>query len=172
MALDFSKLDRLAYRGFEGAEARELRDTLIEQGYTIVEGAETPFDSDTPQGANISTAPNTSPLKRKLEPFTGMNTGKDYRALYRAACNYHERHNPPKVDSEYWKSHTPGEDETPQAELDYWEEAAISVSETAAAYNDPFLTGLLLAVYDELEREYKAKQEAIASESHKEKHSA
>lgn len=163
MELDFSKLEQLAYRGFDGAEARAQKDALIEQGFTILEDEETPFESTKGQEANTSATPPIRPSKRKLEPLTGMDASRDYRAMYRAACNYHERHNPPKVDSEYWKSHTPGEDETPQAELDYWEEAAYSVSEAASAFQrDPFIIGLLAVVYDELEREYIAKREAVA----------
>ena len=163
MELDFSKLENIAYRGFNGAEARAEKDALIKQGFTVIEGAITPFNAPPAQEPYSPTPPPQRPLKRKLEPFTGMDTSRDYRAMYRAACNFHERHNPPKVDSEYRKSHTPGEDDTPQAELDYWEEAAMDVSETASAFqSDPFLTGLLLAVYEELEREYRALRDSVS----------
>ena len=167
MGLDFSKLENIAYRGFEEAEARAEKDNLIEQGFTVVEAPELPFKAAEAQPLNISALPAQSPLKRQLKPFTGMDKKRNYRAMYRAACDFHERHNPPRVDAEYWKSHTPGIDEPPEAELQYWEEAANDICEVSnAGGNDPFLMGLLVAVYEELEREFKAIQKA-ASERQK-----
>lgn len=163
MELDFSKLENIAYRGFEGEKARAEKDALIEQGFTVIEGATTPFEAPPPQGVNTSTPPPESPVKRKLEPFTGIDKSRNYRAMYRAACDFHERHNPPTVDREYWRTHTPGEDETPQAELEYWEKATDDITATANGFsNDPFLTGLLVAIFDELEREYRAMRETVS----------
>lgn len=106
----------------------------------------------------------TPALKRKLEPFTGMDERRDYRKLYRAACDFHEAHNPPAVDTEYWRTHQPGVDTPPQEELDYWEKAARDVGEVAVMCgDDPFLTGLLVEVFEELEREYKARRDAAAT---------
>ena len=106
----------------------------------------------------------TPALKRKLEPFTGMDEKRDYRKLYRAACDFHIAHNPPAVDTEYWRTHQPGVDTPPPAELDYWEKAARDVSGVSARYgNDPFLIGLIVEVYEELEREYKARRDAAAA---------
>lgn len=90
--------------------------------------------------------------------FTGIDEKRDYRAMYRTAFAYHESHNPPTVDREYWRTHEPGVDECPKSEIDYWERAAQDMS--AAAGGDPFLIGLLTAVYNELEREYRATQRA------------
>lgn len=163
MELDFSKLENIAYRGFEGAEARAEKDALIEQGFTVIEGATTPFDAPPAQEPYSPTPPPKSPLKRQLKPFTGMDKNRNYRAMYRAACDFHEAHNPPTVDREYWRTHTPGEDETPQAELDYWEKAVNDIAATANSFsNDPFLTGLLVAIFEELEREYKALREGAS----------
>lgn len=163
MELDFSKLENIAYRGFEGAEARAEKDALIEQGFTVIEGATTPFDAPPAQEPYSPIPPPKSPLKRQLKPFTGMDKNRNYRAMYRAACDFHEAHNPPTVDREYWRTHTPGEDETPQAELDYWEKAATDIAATANSFsNDPFLTGLLVAVFDELDREYRALREGAS----------
>lgn len=160
MELDFSKLENIAYRGFEGAEARAEKDKLIEQGFTVIEDATTPFDAPPAQGPDTSTLPSKSPKKRQLRPFTGMDKSRNYRAMYRAACDFHEAHNPPTVDREYWRTHTPGEDETPQAELDYWEAVCDDMTATAnSLQQDPFLTGLLIAIFEELEREYKALKE-------------
>lgn len=84
--------------------------------------------------------------------------------MYRAACDFHERNNPPTVDIEYWKSHSPGIDETPQAELDYWEKAVEDMTATAnSLQQDPFLTGPLVAIFEELEREYKALREGASA---------
>lgn len=43
MGLDFSKLDKLAYRDFDTPEAQQTKDDLIEQGFTIVEDKANPF---------------------------------------------------------------------------------------------------------------------------------
>ena len=99
MELDFSKLENIAYRGFEGEKARAEKDKLIEQGFTVIEGATTPFDAPPAREADTPTPPLKSPVQRQLEPFTGMDKSRNYRAMYRAACNFHERHNPPTVDS-------------------------------------------------------------------------
>lgn len=160
MELDFSKLENISYRGFDGAKARAEKDALIEQGFTVIEGATTPFDAPTAQGAYTPTLPPKSPLKRQLRPFTGIDKSRNYRAMYRAACDFHERHNPPTVDGEYWRTHKPGEDEAPQAELDYWEAVCDDMTATAnSLQQDPFLIGLLIAIFEELEREYKALRE-------------
>lgn len=142
MGLDFSKLENIAYRGYEGAEARAAKDSLIERGFTIIEGEKTPFEADEKQASEASTPPAGSPLKRNLAPFTGMDKSRNYRAYYRAACDFHERHNPPRLDAEYW------------------DEAAEDMSQVANAFdNDPFLIGLLVEIYTELEREYKILKE-------------
>ena len=107
----------------------------------------------------------TPALKRKLEPFTGMDEKRDYRKLYRAACDFHIAHNPPAVDQEYWRTHQPGVDTPPPAELEYWEKAARDVGEVYLSNgDDPFLIGLLVEVFDELEREYKARRDAAAAQ--------
>lgn len=166
MELDFSKLEDIAYRGFVGAKTRAEKDALIEQGFTIVEGAKTPFKPSPPQEVISSTPSPESPLKRKLEPFTGIDKSRNYRAMYRAACDFHERNNPPTVDLVYWRAHTLGkEDETPQMELDYWEKVVEDMTATANKFQqDPFLTGLLVVIFNELEREYKAMQKATSNQ--------
>lgn len=51
-------------------------------------------------------APSAEPaLKREIRPFTGIDEKRDYRAMYRAAFEYHDRHNPPRIDREYWQTH-------------------------------------------------------------------
>lgn len=75
----------------------------------------------------------------------------DYKSVYRAAFDYHARHNPPFVDLEYWKEHTPGVDDPPQSEIDYWVNAA---ADAANIGKDPFLADLIISIYAEMEREY------------------
>lgn len=139
MELDFSKLDKLPYRGFETAEAREAKDALIEQGFRVVEDVENPFTTPTEAPkAPLSPSAGAAP-RRPLKPLTGLDPRRNYRAMYRAVCDFHERHNPPTLEG------------------DYWSETADDMTETANRFdNDPFLTGLLLAVFEELEREYKS----------------
>lgn len=117
------------------------------------------------EGRTSENAPSTQPgLKREIKPFTGIDAARDYRAIYRAAFAFHEAHNPPTVDREYWRTHTPGEDMPPQAELDYWENAARDMGAAALTFaGDAFFNGLLIAIYEELEREYKAAQQQAAN---------
>jgi hypothetical protein len=168
--LDFTALNKLAYRGFETEEEQEKKDALIEQGFSLVEAdKDNPFLKDAPTASQTALEPpqasalsnSTSAPKNasqgKIEAFTDVSGKRNYNALYRAAHDYHKRHSPPIVDRAYWETHIAGEDEPPQAELDYWEEAATDIAATANAYsNDPFLNGLLVAVYEELEREYQS----------------
>lgn len=80
-------------------------------------------------------------LKRPLKPFVAIN-GSNYRAAYRAVCDFHERHNPPRIDND--------------SGLEYWEAAADDMTAVAKAFHDdPFVIEMLVAVYSELEREYK-----------------
>lgn len=142
MELDFSKLDKIAYRGFATEESKQMKDELVEQGFTIVEDATTPFEAPPPLQANETTGAEQSHSERKLKPFTGIVQSRNYRAMYRAACNYHEKYTPPVV----------GEDNG----LTYWAAAAEEIGTISKAFNnDPFMIDLLSAVYSELEREYK-----------------
>lgn len=168
--LDFTALNKLAYRGFETEEEQGKKDALIEQGFTIAEAdKDNPFlqasstasrTASEPPIASALIKPSTTPQKAsqgKTEAFTDVSGTRNYKTLYRAAHDYHKRHFPPMVDRAYWETHTAGEDEPPQAELDYWEEAVNDMCATVNAYNnDPFLSGLLVAVFDELEREYQS----------------
>ena len=165
--LDFSALDRLAYRGCETVEEQAQKDALIERGFTFVEEKDNPFlqasgtaskaasETAFTSSADISsTAPQTA-SESKVEASVSASGARDYRRLYRAAFEYHHRHTPPQVDLSYWSTHTAGADEPPELELRYWMEAAEDINQTAALYgNDSFLSGLLSAVYAELEREY------------------
>ena len=78
-------------------------------------------------------------LKRPLKPFMALD-GSNYRAAYRAVCDFHERHNPPRLDDDNGRK--------------YWEETAADATAIANAFdNDPFVISMLVSVYEELERE-------------------
>lgn len=108
-----------------------------------------------------STAPA---LKREIRAFAGVDEKRDYRAMYRAAFEYHDRHNPPRIDRKYWRTHTPGVDEMPQTELDYWEQTAHDIQAEAERHGrDPFFVSLLEAVHAELAREYERERNNAAA---------
>jgi len=143
MALDFTKLDSLAYRDFETPEAQRAKDELIEAGFTVVEDGDNPFTSveaaqEPPQAAEAPTA--QQPARKGRKALKSL-TGADYRAFYRMACNFHEKYNPPRADDAYWSA------------------AADEMNAIAVQHdNNPFLMDMLIAVFSELEREYKAQQ--------------
>ena len=79
-------------------------------------------------------------LKRKIKPFTDAS-GNEYAELYRAAYTFHEQHNPPQRDLEYWMA------------------TAKDMGELVAAYgNNEFFNGLLIKVYEELSRQMPAEE--------------
>lgn len=156
--LDFSGINKIAYQGFKDQEAR---DTLLEQGFVVVNEAD-PFNAPQEAATAVLDQPTAdtrtngkSPSERLKKAFTDKAGRRDYNILYRLAHDYHKKHTPPVVDLDYWKEHRPERDDAPQAEVDYWTQAAKDAAEITSAHGgDPFLTGLLIAVYDELGREY------------------
>ena len=110
-----------------------------------------------PRAGTAQTGPQGTPQRTQRAFTAPTDAARDYRAMYRKAFEYHKRHNPPTVDIEYWKSHSPGIDEAPPVELDYWEKAIEDMAATAdSIQQDPFLTNLLVAIFEELEKEDKA----------------
>lgn len=80
----------------------------------------------------------TRPESRQ-QPFNAQD-GKSYRAAYRAAFDFHERHNPPTLED------------------NYWEDAAADMDSISREYaGNHLLQYLLAAVYMELQREYERK---------------
>ena len=152
MGLDFSKLDKLAYRGFETAEARAEKDALIEQGFTILTEP-TPFDTPvaptappqvaqtdagktgSPSAGTAQTAPQGA-TERVRRSFTApTDPARDYRAMYAALFRFHERHNPPTI----------GEDNGDG----YWIATTDDMQATAKQFNDdPFMLNLLCTVFE------------------------
>ena len=116
-----------------------------------------PIDRRNADAGKSESEDSTQALKRKKTGFTGNCGNKDYTAIYRAVFDFHKRHNPPQLDSAYWQTHNPGEDDIPQSDTVYWQQTAQDMSEEGKRFdNDPFIIGLLICVYNELEREYEA----------------
>lgn len=117
------------------------------------------------QARGIHAPSEETALKREIRPFTGIDEKRDYRAMYRAAFEYHDRHSPPRIDREYWQTHTPGEADPLQVDLDYWDKAAQDICEVSNRFgNDKFMMDLLAAIYDELGREYEAARRQAAEQ--------
>lgn len=154
MGLDFSKLDKLAYRDFDTPEAQQTKDDLIEKGFTIVEDKANPFigpeaaqrPPEPPQGANPTPPPPsaTRPSKGAPRLFKSV-TGLDYRAFYGDLYRWHERYTAQVLQ-----------------DADAWTAAADAWTQLADTYNaeaNPYVQQVLLSVYEELEREYNAAQQ-------------
>lgn len=130
------------------------------------ERAQMPAEGLDAQARGIHALSAEPALKREIRPFTGIDEKLDYRAMYRAAFEYHDRHNPPRIDREYWQTHTPGEADPPQVDLDYWDKAAQDICEVSNRFsNDKFMMDLLAAIYDELGREYEAARRQAADQT-------
>ena len=159
--LDFSGINKIAYKGFE--DQPEERDSLLSAGYTLVDGIDLPFDQPQ-QEPEPAPAPQAS-------AFADHTGSRDYKRIYRAVFDFHDQHNPPTVNREYWRTHEPGVDEPPPEEIAYWERMAQDMGEAAAKVggSDPLLIDLLIAVTDELEREYKASRDEAHSAGRSEK---
>ena len=98
--------------------------------------------TETPQGDAQGTRQVNCTHKNKngsqgqLKPFHAVSPERNYRAMYRAACNFHERNNPPENTDAYWAK------------------AAADMAAVSSEFQgDAFLRGLLLAIWDELGRE-------------------
>lgn len=102
-------------------------------------------------------------MQQQATPAAPPPASRDYRSMYRAAFEYHKRHDPPTVDRDYWQQHTPGKDETPQAELDFWHRAAQDAGEVIKRFgNDSFIVALICDIYAEIEKQYTAGRLAAA----------
>ena len=107
-----------------------------------------------------------SPLQAGKWAATGMDTGRDYRAMYRAVFDFHVQHYPPRIDQEYWQTHRPGIDDTPQTEIDFWAQTWKDLRVACEKCgNDPFVVAMMGAVMSEFNREYKAGQQAASQGS-------
>lgn len=122
-------------------EIKRKMQNVIRRPQTAIEGHSAEKRSEVSEGAQ-------DVKKRQIEPFRAVDGDRDYLAMYRAVCDFHKKHSPPRLDD---------------AEK-YWAETATDAEEVAQRFKgDPFLNGLLLTVYEELEREYEAKKESCLS---------
>lgn len=121
----------------------EIKRNAQNPSQAAQERPQRPIDGRTAN--NIPEAQNT--LKRPLKPFTAID-GSNYRAAYRAVCEFHERNNPPRIDADDNNI--------------YWVNVWADMEATADRYNhDPFVMGMLAAVFEELERQYKMMEDEI-----------
>lgn len=79
--LDFTALNKIAYRGFETAEEQEQKDTLIEQGFTIVEDEQLPFDE--PQPSTAEEPQHAAPLKVEVKQIFSLQDVDTLCNLYK-----------------------------------------------------------------------------------------
>ena len=104
------------------------------------------FNGIAGQGASI---PQPEPGKPLNEPK------KDYKAIFRTAFEFLDKYKYLPVQGDYWQNHIPGVDDPPPTEIQYWGEMGQEASDLANKYlNDQFLTDLLIAIIDELERQH------------------
>ena len=158
--LDFSALNKIAYRGIEKPDDQKHKDAMIEQGYSVADDKDNPFlQASAPRAADKEKAEKK---ERRIEAFIS-SSGWNYGAMYRAAFDYHKRHTPPPIDADYWRTHTPGSDETPPAELSYWIDAGIEADRICKEFSgDKFMLDLMSDIYADIERQYKAAREEAA----------
>lgn len=83
--------------------------------------------------------------KRPLAPFAALD-GSNYRTAYRVVCNFHERHNPPRLDDDGGSA--------------YWTDVTNDMMDIAYSYDqNPFIIEMLTTVFYELERQFKILKE-------------
>lgn len=165
--IDFSVLDRISAQDSAEEDQQERREEPQEEQISFLQ-AERPILAPPPPAPAKTQSepekPKEAAPERNKGAFTDHSGSRDYNLYYRIAHDYHKAHTPPVVEAEYWRTHTPGEDDIPEAEAQYWIRAAEELGEASAAGEcDPFLMDLLSALYVEMEREYKA----IREEAHR-----
>lgn len=129
---------------------KQAAESHPERAQQPAEALDAQATQDTAQGTE-------SALKGQLQPFRGIDEKRDYRAMYRAAFMFHEKYSPPQIDLDYWRACTTDEAEAPRTDLDYWDKVTGELCEVSSRFNnDRFMKDLLIAIYNELEREYKA----------------
>lgn len=121
--LDFSALKKIAYQGFK---TEQDKDSLIDQGFTILQGEKTPFDAPEPPAA--PQRPTAAP-----DALTGA-----YKAAFRLSFDFLQQHTPAQHSADYWTQTTQ-------------DAAAI----TAKRPGDHLLQGLIVVMLEELERQSK-----------------
>lgn len=106
------------------------------------ERAEMPLKGVAAQKAGEYLPDSKPALKWQQTPFKSIDGKRDYREIYRAIFDFHERHNPPELDL----TGEPG---------GYWSTIKEEILQLVKRFgDDKFANALLIAVFDELEREY------------------
>lgn len=133
---------------------------------TPIKGTETAQESIVDERPAIPLEESKSPSEGEYRPSTGIPKMSGYSDLYRRAYEFHAAHTPPMIDRAYWETHTPGEDDMPQAEAEYWEQFGRDTKEACKALDgNPFFIGLIVTIGKELTREYKAARQAVKDNS-------
>ena len=83
--------------------------------------------------------------KRQQTPFKSFDGRRDYRAMYADLYSFHRKYALPDIDD---NGQTGG----------YWWRAGTEMMQLVEKYDDEFVTSVLLAVYNELEREFKTRK--------------
>lgn len=138
---DFSFIDKmidsLAY-GDMTPEQIEKRESLLSQGFSYVTEPETPFTAPQTKDKENLSPTGQRPPQAAPAPFFDMSEQRNYNRYYRAALDFHKRNTPPRGDDDYWMG------------------VANDMGEVSSRFgNDLFLMDLLVAVYSELERQFK-----------------
>lgn len=161
--IDFSMIDRISAKDTAVAEEQErMSPEQAEEQASFLQAGSLALVPPLPSPPEIEekTPQPEGASQEKRGAFTDHTGSRDYNRMYRIAHEYHRKHSPPVVDKEYWRTHTPGMDDTPAAEAQYWIRAAEDIGAASeSGLNDALLMALLTAAYDELEREYKAIRE-------------
>lgn len=125
--------------------------------------AQMPIDGlEVPAGKEQAGTAET-PLQGEKTAFTGIDNARDYRAIYRAVFGFHKQYSTPHIDRNYWKDHTPGADDTPQTEIDYWVSVWDEMKKVTDSFKDNrFVIDMMAAVMAELNREYNAARQAAS----------
>lgn len=123
-------------------EITRTRQATAQKAHT---GPEMPFIAPDDIAAINHTPSGQKRPQGQLKPFTALD-GSNYRIAYREVCNYHERHNPPRLDDDGGEA--------------YWKAASDDMIAVARKYHDdPFIIGMLITAYEELERQFKLLRE-------------
>lgn len=87
--------------------------------------------------------------------FTDYTGNRDYNKFFGIAYKFHQKHNLPQIDAEYWRTHAIHSTDPPVLDLEYWVNVRSEASSILAKYgDDPFLFGLMAEVMTELDRQY------------------
>lgn len=114
----------------------------VERKRTVVPdmASEAPQTASEKQGVVVPIRADT-PVKKAHKPMESID-GRDYRKMYRAICDFHERHRLTRLPLEGYAA--------------YWAKVDDDITCAFQQFeSDPFIVAMIVAVTEELEREYK-----------------